>query len=241
MAREFTPGPEPSPRNGRAVVLVLVGLAALALLGRAVALGVQTRSSDASVRQQAPLRVDLPEGSFAAGSAGHAQLAIKILAERFAACAARTGDVLVCTDPIEMNLEPAGAFDRVGARGPAEGAGARSGVGVFSEAARGAVHLIQYDAAGRGWGYRFDRRGAVAPECWSIRGQRCRGAKAEKAGAGFLDDAGTADVLRRIAAACEADLDPWLTQAGSQQIDPSRQPGSDRCGGRTAAEIGSGG
>ncbi len=147
-------------------------------------------------------------GPFPAGSPRQAQHQARLVAEAFADCVHRARGQLGleagapppygrCVKARSFGLTPSDVGRR-GRHGPIAGRGARNQLGVFTGHRGAAAYLLQYDAAGRGWGFAFAATGRVAPVCRTIKGRVCWDAEYERPGALFLGDAGTASVLEAV-------------------------------------------
>ena len=144
-------------------------------------------------------------GPFPGGTAEQAQHEVRLAAVAFADCVFRAGGAGRLADaqapPYEACLRSSslglvdGSITRRGSHGPIDGRGARDEFGVFTVHGGREAFLLQYDDAGRGWGFSFDGYGEVAPECRTAKGRECWFAEDERPGALFLGDSETARVL----------------------------------------------
>ena len=197
--------------------LVLFGVLLIAAVGVERWFG---PAADPSAVARTPVP-SLPELAVAGpvGSAAHAQQLVRVRAEAFAACVHRAGGVdgtrpadLTgastgptttappygrCDSARAIGIAPS-AITRRGKHGPIDGRGARSGLGLFTVHGEREAWLLQYDAAGRGWGYSFAADGTVEVQCRTPKGRLCWHLEDEPAGALFLGDHATVAFLAAV-------------------------------------------
>lgn len=210
-AQRWTARSVPSAWLVVGLALATVGALTAALVGGRLAAHDATADAS-SVREPAP---PLPELAVEGppGSAAHAQLLVRVRAEAFADCVFRAslGAEQTASRAQGTAAPPYGACDaarpigldpsdvsRRGAHGPIDGRGARRGLGIFTLHGQREAWLLQYDAAGRGWGYSFDADGTARVQCRTVKGRLCWFAEQDPAGALFLGDRATELALAAV-------------------------------------------